>query len=383
VRVGWGISLEATLARLVDVAGDVAPNDPRLRAMALDIVRGVPGTATDERARRLYRWVVEHVQDGKETDGRRVVTGESGSRQAAFRYMMRLLGIESQLALVKNRLATPPLGKLSEVEEYDALVMRFATDRGARWMAVRDKFAPYGYIPAELRNQPAIVLAPGMPRDTVRAPAMVDGVSYEGHAAVLADGSATLELTVTFSGNRAIAWRNVLDRVAQARLYDFVERELVAPSFDGAHVRDMKVDGADAVDQPLAMHLRVEVPQLAKLAQGHLVVRPPFAPSLAPLAGLPERHTPLLRGTSWRAEVRLHVVLPDSVSMPSDLPRSELHFGDALVVSRDTVSGRAIDFERIIDLPAGRVQPGEEYAHWQKFVREADALLTRDVVVGR
>ncbi len=383
VRVGWGISLDATLARLVDLAGDDAPLDPRLRAKALEIVRGVPDGATDERARRLYRWVVEHVQDGKETDGRRVVTGGSGSRQAAFRYMARLLGIDSQLALVKNRLATPPLGRLSEVEQYDALVMRFDTDRGVRWMTVRDKFAPYGYIPAELRNQPAIVLAPRMPRDTVNAQGTSDGVSYEGRATVRGDGSATLDLAATFSGNRAIAWRNALARIPQARLFDFVERELVAPSFDGGHVRDLKVDSADAVDRPLVLRVRAEVPQLAKLDGGRLVVRPPFAPGLTQLAALPQRHTPLLRITSWHTEVRLRVVLPESTRMPTDVPRGQLRFGDALVVARDTVSGHAIDFERIIDLPAARVAPGDDYARWQTFVRDADALLMRDVLVDR
>jgi hypothetical protein len=383
VRVGWGISLDATLARLVDLATDDAPLDPRLRARALDIVRGVPEKSQDERARRLYRYVVEQIQEGKETDGRRVITGGSGSRQAAFRYMLRLIGMDSQLALVKNRLATPPLGKLSEVEQYDALVMRFATDRGIRWLTVRDKFAPYAYIPAELRDQPAIVLAPGMPRDTVRAQGTVDGVFYEGRADVRDDGSATLDLTLTFSGNRAIAWRNALDRVPQARVYDFVERELVAPSFDGGHVREMKVDGSDSADLPLVMHARVEVPQFAKPAGGGLAVHPPFAPSLAQLAALPERHTPLLRSTSWHTQVRLRVVLPESITMPSDLPRGDLHFGDASVVSKDVVNGHAIDFERIVDLPAGRVQPGDEYRLWQKFVRDADTMLTRDVRVRR
>ena len=92
MRVGWGISLDATLAHLVDLADDDTPLDPRLRARALEVVRGVPATAIDERARRVYRWVLEHVQDGKETDGRRVMTGGTGSRQAAFRYMLRLLG---------------------------------------------------------------------------------------------------------------------------------------------------------------------------------------------------------------------------------------------------------------------------------------------------
>jgi cellulose synthase operon protein C len=383
VRVGWGISLDSTLARLVDLAGDDTPLDPRLRATALAIVRGVPERATDERARLLYRWVIEHVQDGKEMDGRRVVTSGSGSRQAAFRYLLRLVGIESQLALVKNRLAAPPLGKLSEVEEYSALVMRFATDVGVRWIMVRDKFAPYGYIPAELRDQPAVVLAPGMPRDVARAQGMIDGVLYEGHATVQDDGAATLDLVLTLSGNRAIAWRNALDRVPQARLFDFVERELIAPSFDGGHVRDMKVEGADAVDQPLVLRLRVEVPQLAKITQGQLAVRAPFAPSLSHLAALPERHTPLLRAASWHTEVRLTVALPDSATMPADVPRGELRFGDATVVAKDVVRGHAIDFERVIDLPAGRVQPGEEYAGWQKFVRDADALLTRDVLVGK
>lgn len=384
VRVGWGISLDATLAHLVDLAQDDTPLDPRLRARAADIVHGVPARSTDERARRLYRWAMEHVQDGKETDGRRVMTGGTGSRQAAFRYMLRLLGIDTQLALVKNRLATPPLGPMSEVEEYEALVMRVPTDAGVRWMSVRDKFAPFAYVPAELRDQPAIVLAPGLPREVVHAPGAVDGVTYEGRADVRPDGSGSFDLALTFSGNRAIAWRNALDQVPQAKLYDFVEREIVAPSFDGGHVRDLKIDGADALDQPLVMHVRLDVPQLARpAAGGGMTLRAPFAPTLTQLAALPERHTPLLRRASWHAEVRVHVVLPDAMRMPAELPRGEARDGDSLVVVKDTVNRHAIDFDRVIDLPAGRVQPGDEYAKWQQFTRQADTLIGRDIALGR
>jgi len=57
--------------------------------------------------------------------------------------------------------------------------------------------------------------------------------------------------------------------------------------------------------------------------------------------------------------------------------------GDLLVAVRDTVSGHAIDFDRVIDLPTGRVEPGAEYAAWQGFVQAADALLTRDVAIGK
>jgi len=383
VRVGWGISLGSTLERLVDFAADETPLDPRLRTLALRIAGGVPAIASDERARRLYRHVVEHVQDGKETDGRRVLTGGSGSRQAAFRYMCRLLGIESELALVKNLLATPAVGPMSEIEQYDAVVLRLSTDRGVRWMTVRDKFAPFGYIPAELREQPAIRLVAGTPGDVVHAPGATDTVAYEGRADARPDGSANLDLTVTFSGNRAIAWRNALAQVAEVKLYDFVERELVAPAFAGGHVREMKVDGVERLDAPLVMHLRVEAPELAKLVPGGLALRPPFAPNVAQLAALPARHTPLLLRSSWRTQVRVRVVLPDSLKPPPRVPTGEYRDGDAHVVIADGVHGQAIDFDRTVDLPAGRVQPGEQYASWQKFLRDADAVLSLDVLIGR
>ena len=246
MRVGWGVSLETTLARLVDLAPgrDAARSAParegargrargagerdrRARAAPLPVGR----SSTSRRARR------------PRADGRRVVTGGSGSRQAAFRYMLRLLGIESELALVKNRLATPPLGKMSEVEQYDALVMRLTTDKGARWLTVRDKFAPFGYIPAELREQPAIRLVDG---DAARCRPRA-GRGRRRRRTKGAPTSATTARrpstsTLTFEGNRAIAWRNALDQIPQAKIYDFVERELVAPSFDGGHVREMKVD---------------------------------------------------------------------------------------------------------------------------------------------
>ncbi len=50
---------------------------------------------------------------------------------------------------------------------------------------------------------------------------------------------------------------------------------------------------------------------------------------------------------------------------------------------KDAVSGHALDFDRLIDLPAGRVAPGAEYVKWQAFARDADALVGRDVLVGR
>jgi tetratricopeptide (TPR) repeat protein len=383
VRLGWGVSLESTIPQLVDLATDGTPLDPRLRALAIEIVGHGRAGDTDEGARRLYRWVLEHIQDGKETDGRRVISGRSGARQAAFRYLLRLVGIRSELALVKDRLAAPPLGAMSEIETYDALVMRAETNRGKRWLTIRDKFAPYGYVPSELRGQPAILLVEGTPRERVDASGGVDQVDYEGRADVRLDGSATLELAITFQGSRAIAWRSALEQVPPARLYDFVERELVAPSFDGAHVREVRAEDSDVADKPLIMHLRVEVPEFAKVAPNALFLHPPFSPHLAQLATAPVRHTPMLRRSAWRTKIRIRVVLPESLKMPSQMQSEERREADLRVAVHDAVSGHAIDFDRVIDLPPGRVEPGPEYGTWQAFVQAADALLTRDVAIGK
>jgi hypothetical protein len=91
----------------------------------------------------------------------------------------------------------------------------------------------------------------------------------------------------------------------------------------------------------------------------------------------------MLRAASWHTEVRVSVVVPDSLTMPADVPRGELRMGTSSVVTRDTVHGHTIDFDRVIDLPAGRVQPGDEYARWRAFARSADTLLTRDVLVAK
>jgi hypothetical protein len=50
---------------------------------------------------------------------------------------------------------------------------------------------------------------------------------------------------------------------------------------------------------------------------------------------------------------------------------------------KDAVHGHALTFERSVDIPAGRVQPGDEYAKFQKFTQDADTLLENDVLLGR
>jgi len=78
---------------------------------------------------------------------------------------MRELAIPIDLAIVKDRLAMPPIGPMSDVENYDSLALRLDTGHGYRWLTVHDKFAPYGYVPPSSAGRSACSSCPA-PRAT-------------------------------------------------------------------------------------------------------------------------------------------------------------------------------------------------------------------------
>ena len=152
---------------------------------------------------------------------------------------------------------------------------------------------------------------------------------------------------------------------------------------NGARVREVKIENKTDLDQPLILRIKADVPQLGKAQGDKLAVRPPASMHIAQLASLSERQTPLLLGAASHVEVRFDIVAPASYRLPASLPTGEARDGDRVVKVADAVRGHEVHFERIIDLPAGRVQPGKEYAAFLKFAEEADTLLERDVLLGR
>ena len=155
VRIGWGISLKDTVARMVDAAADETPRDPRLvrvaprtssrrlpltqpsAAKSLPKAPAEPGAGAEPRAERRarrrspspsrrrrrtpwWRWPSPRLcpgragvhrgegaahlplgahqrEAGREPDGRRVVMGKSGNTTEAFLYLCRLAGIDARL----------------------------------------------------------------------------------------------------------------------------------------------------------------------------------------------------------------------------------------------------------------------------------------------
>lgn len=382
VRLGWGVSLDETLERLVDAVAEETPLDPRLKKRALALAGG-ESAGREARARAAYRFVTQEVQDGPESDGRRVITGRSGARQPAFLYLLRLLDVPYEIGLAKDRLAPPPRGPMSELEAWDNVVVRVQGDKAPVWATVRDKFAPFAYLPAEVRGQEVIRLVPGAPREKTPAAGALDGVFFEARADLRADGSATVDFVQRWGGRMAIGMRGVLDRIPEAQRKDFVEARVLSRNFPGARLVRMSVEDEGDPGAPLGLAMRAEVPDLVRFEGTRAVLKSVFPVHLAQVATLPARTTPLFLPSASHVEVKLKVVVPETFRLPASLPTGEARDGDRFVVVRDAVHGRAIELDRVVDVPAGRVAPGADYARFLEFVRASDTLLEREIALGR
>jgi cellulose synthase operon protein C len=417
VRIGWGISLDDTIARMMDAVADETPRDPRLVRVARTIAATAPtpegkgpalgaaapkpkapgagapsstfgASATkDEQARRIYRWVLANVEAGRENDGRRVVIGKSGNRTEAFVYLCRLLGIDATYGVVSDRLTAPARGKMSEAETFNALAVRLDTSEkgGApqvRWMIVREKFAAYGYLPSSLRGQPAIVLRPGTPREVTPVAGATDGVLTEGVAEVDETGAAKLSFEQHYDGKLAIALRTALETLPDAQLRDTIESRLLAQMLPGARLSDIEILNLTELDAPLTLKMEVSVVNFGRAQGGELVISPPFVVRVGNLAGLPVRETPLYisEQIATRSEVRLRVKLPAGARLSTKLAPITVKDDRRIVTVNDRLEGGALVFERLVDMPAGRVQP-DAYPSFQQFARSSDSALDRDVVV--
>ena len=143
---------------------------------------------------------------------------------------------------------------------------------------------------------------------------------------------------------------------------------------------------AAELDEPLVLHLKLEMSSFARPAGGELVISPLFPLHLGPLAALPVRETPLYisENDATRLAVLLRIKLPPGAVVATPLEPATADDDGRFVRLADRVEKDTLVLDRVLDLPAGRIQPAS-YARFQAFARKVDTALHRDlsVTLGR
>jgi hypothetical protein len=61
----------------------------------------------------------------------------------------------------------------------------------------------------------------------------------------------------------------------------------------------------------------------------------------------------------------------------------EVRDGERSVDVKDAVRGHSLFLDRVVDIPAGRVQPGAEYARYLRFIHDSDNLIQRELLLPK
>ncbi len=381
VQVGWGISQERTLESMADATVDMTPVDPRITRIAERIVAGVPASDTTERAKRIYRWIGSNIQEGEENDGRRVIVGKNGNLWRGYIALCRAIGIRTEYAVVQSKLTLPAAGPVSAASLLSLPLLRTRADKGPIWLSLGSKYAPFGYVPAEARGQPAFVLTErGAEPATVPNSGVADRITFSGDVHITADGAATIDLEQTLEGKYATALRGGLSEMAKHQVRDLIETRLLGHALRGARLESYDIVNAEDPDRPLVIRSRSRVPSFAQVAGNVLLVSPPFAPRIGQLAALPARQTPLLVVDSTEQQILLRLHFPNGSKLLSKLAPRRITDGAYEVSVRDREEGGAVLVDRHIALPAGRVQV-DHYPEFLRFARRADDSLSASIRV--
>lgn len=386
VRFAVGTGYPDFVSSIREVLVDRDLYDPAVAEMVRDIVGDAAPGDHALRARRLYSWVLENIENNKDVFSQAAVMlrAHTGSRARILHYLLGLAGVPSTLALARSFGADQTPSEVPDSGAYDFLMLRVGEGPGAAWLYTVERGAPYGYVPALLRGQPALLLVPGAERDTVRD-ASGEGADRRAlslDVAMHADGSATIAVVEQVRGGGAVAWRGQLESVAEADLKRRFEEEYVARLIPGARLSELSIEGRDTGGEGLVFRYTIDVDVLGRAVEGGWAIPRLLGMHLASnYAQLSTRTTTQLVAAALDTEVTMRISVPDAASPPEAPPAASLRGpgGHAHFEQQARLQDGVLVLHRSARIPPHRVAV-EDYPAFARFCREVDAVEARELV---
>lgn len=385
---GYNATWEAYVETLRDQLADREVRDPAHERLVREIVGSDVGATPEAMARRIYHWVLENIEDARDPFGQAatMVHGRMGSRARVLVYLLRLAGIEAELALARSFANDLTPSELADDETYAFFVVRMRGSTGPLWLWPGARGAPFGFLPLEpaIRGQEALVLNERAERTRIADPPIEsDRAHIEVELRLDGEGGAHAEVTETLYGATAVAWRAELERVPAAQLEQAFARQYVAQIAGGARLTELAITGREDSERPLTLRYAFDVAHLGRL-EGNVHVIPQLYPSrlVTTYARMARRSTTQVIAGGVH-EVVMRIVLPEG-ARPSVLPdRRDVTGPHGMeAIWRSSLAGNVLTIERRVRAPRARITP-EEYAAFQRFCRTVDEAEETEIRIEK
>ena|GEM_PF-849708 len=386
INVGSGATWELFIESLRDALVDQDVSDPGARRLVVRVLGGSRRSRARVRAARLYRWVVDNVEDTNEVFGLApaMLVQRTGNRARILHYLYGLAGVRSKLVLARTLGADATETDLPDPQTYQHLLLMVGDGERATFVSTSERGAPFGYVPPMLRDQPALVLGEGGGQVHVPAGAAgADQRSIEVDLTIAADGSATATVVETFRGAPAIAWRGDLEGIPRAMLEQRFEEGYVARLVAGARLTGLRVIGREALERPLVFEYSFEVSELGQRQGGRQRI-PMLFPTLlgASFAQVGERTTTQLVGVGTDVQMQMRVHRTGGGALPAAPSAVTLSGpGGSTFTATATEADGALVLDREVHVPLMRIAP-TDYPAFASFCRSADEAEARELVLA-
>ncbi|MDH5675829.1 MAG: hypothetical protein OEZ06_27135 [Myxococcales bacterium] len=388
VRVGVEASWKRFVESIREVLIDRDLSDPELLALAKSIVGDAAKDDHALRAKRLYGWVVENIENNDDvfSQAALMLRARAGNRARVLHYLLGLSGVPAELALVRTAAGDATDSPMAAADTYEHLLVRLPKGSEPRWIFSAERWAPFGYIPPILRDQPALLLAEGAPR--VKVPAgdgQQDSRKVTLDVELQTDGRARIDVVEIQKGAGAIAWRSQLEAIPAAELEHRFEEDYVARLIPGATLARLQVEDAAERLPSITLRYSFDVEVLGRRVADGWALPPILAERLsASYARVPTRTTVQLVADPADSTVLLRVRLPAGSGAPA-LPESARL--TAAIPGRPSFEQKArfeegiLQLERHLTVPLMRVTP-KDYPAFVSFCQKVDELEARELIFG-
>ncbi len=355
---------------------------------------GTPHSAED-RARAIFRWLVNHVNHGRGSDPARVLDLRRGDRTGPFAAMLESAGVPAEIVLARSGRAPVIAPSYPDTTDFPATLVRIPLDRQRTLWADMDRASPWlGPLPPWFRGGQFLTRSKDG-RPVVR-PIQDDHLDQWPIASQLeldvqSSGDASGRMRVEIPGMLGADVARVLAAAQPADQRRQIQQWL-ASIMPSAQLTGLDISERRSPLAPLVLTASVSVPGFMTTDREHLVAERFFSqplageslgqPGLRPYLRLPRRKTPLLINPAY--EISTVVVdFPSEVGNPVEAPRSFVRGGKFGRIEQRfswDADARRARLERRRLMPLGRISP-EDFPAFRTNAQELLQVAENRLIV--